>query len=595
MRKWNRLSLASAHQEPADASETRKVCVNVYSEKDQTLPGVDRVLRAIPGAVDRDAGGVITGTVRGIFQEDGFADGATLIIDGTTVRTYKNGTWGSLTGTLTGTDQVTVTYSQTECAFLSSGVVFVSKGETIRHATDGLTSDPSLAIGVADTAEAKFSGFTFLLSGTAYTKTSAEAPLGSEVVPVNKYGAVALDIDVSGTIAAVSSPDNETGYTTSSQAITDLPVVAYDKVRIGYVAVRSTSGAFTFGTTPLDDDDANTDVIFSDGQVKSTGLLDLLEQHGVDEVTSITSIGQRLVFTYGNQFGFSDPFDFGKTTAISYYTSERFPDENVAAFANGSELWISGTDSLEPWYETGDNDKPFRPLVGREIPKLGLLNKYCIISTGTTLISITPEYVVMAMPEASPQQISPNWVSRELKGKDVRMMVHTFEGHVFIFFRTDDLCIVFDATENKWVLRKTYGSETWQFKYMVEVAGNIFVASDSAFAELDRDTKTELGDPIVLEFTGHYAPMERGTVIGAVRATGAFAVGESSYDMAMSFDGGHVKGNYHPRRLGDSGDYGGRPIWTRCGSARRRPVVSFFRFSAEKHFMLQYVEWSGQS
>lgn len=125
---------------------------------------------------------------------------------------------------------------------------------------------PGLAIGSTPANVANLA-FDYQIAGVRYTKAAVAAGTapGNDVVPVDTFGAVALDIDATGTITVAEAADNVTGYATAAIAIADIPAVATGKARMGTVSVyRDTAGAFTFGTTSLADGD--TTVVYTDSQ-----------------------------------------------------------------------------------------------------------------------------------------------------------------------------------------------------------------------------------------------------------------------------------------------------------------------------------------
>lgn len=116
----------------------------------------------------------------------------------------------------------------------------------------GMLTSATLAIGSTNTAVASIA-FTYFIDGVTCSKVAVAtgtAP-GNDVIPEDKYGAVAFDIGVDGTIDAVEASTNSTGYTTAALAIDGLPAVATDHVRMGTVTAMKSDGAFTFGTTAL--------------------------------------------------------------------------------------------------------------------------------------------------------------------------------------------------------------------------------------------------------------------------------------------------------------------------------------------------------
>jgi len=142
-----RAVFATGHAARAFAGDSERVLVNMYAEPNESDPARPIKLMTTPGTMDKDAGNVIQGNIRAMAQEDAFASGKVLVLDGTTLRTWvpSTGTFGTITGTVTGTDRADVAISQTELAILSGGTVYVSAGTTIAAATDvdfpsGITS-----------------------------------------------------------------------------------------------------------------------------------------------------------------------------------------------------------------------------------------------------------------------------------------------------------------------------------------------------------------------------------------------------------------------------------------------------------------------
>jgi hypothetical protein len=120
--------------------------------------------------------------------------------------------------------------------------------------TDGVISSPTvLGLGSTKNLVANES-FTYYINGGQYSKaanTVGTAP-GNDVIPINKYGSVAFDIDAAGTITVAEATNNATGYSSAALAVAGLPALGADLFRIGRVTVIKTDGSFTFGTTDLD-------------------------------------------------------------------------------------------------------------------------------------------------------------------------------------------------------------------------------------------------------------------------------------------------------------------------------------------------------
>ena len=224
--------VAAGHYESDGVGDGRKVCINLYSEPNENDP--NRPMRHIvrPGSQDRDTGNVLTSVPRGIGQVDGHAGGKILVVDGVTVRTYDaaSATWGTLTGSLAGTDRVQMAFSEVQGAILADGRIFISDGASVAEETD------------------------------------------------------------------------------------------------------------------------------ADYELHQNN-------HGGAAITSIASIGQRLLFTYGSRWGWSDTLDFNSTSTTYFVTTEDSPDENVGLAVLNSLVYVFGTETIQPYAQTGqEGAAAFRPV-----------------------------------------------------------------------------------------------------------------------------------------------------------------------------------------------------------------------------------------
>lgn len=125
--------------------------------------------------------------------------------------------------------------------------------EGVTSASDFVLSSPTLAVGSTATAVST-AAFHFIVNGVQYYKEAVAAGTapGNDVITATKYGAVAFDIGANGTIDAIEATDQAAAeFTTEALAVAALPAAASDHVRIGWVTVTKSDGAFTFGGTEL--------------------------------------------------------------------------------------------------------------------------------------------------------------------------------------------------------------------------------------------------------------------------------------------------------------------------------------------------------
>lgn len=129
----------------------------------------------------------------------------------------------------------------------------------------GLFVIPSLNIGSLDATKVMNATFKYRIAGVKYDKATAETALGNTVIPINTFGAVALDIEANGTITVVEASANATGYGSAMLAVAGIPACADTKVRMGTITVTGSAADFTLGTTALNA--ADTVVAYNTGAI----------------------------------------------------------------------------------------------------------------------------------------------------------------------------------------------------------------------------------------------------------------------------------------------------------------------------------------
>lgn len=573
-----------------------KRCHNVYEEPHPNDPERQFALVETPGSLRRNT---YANGNRGMWQTDGFASGKVLVPHGAVMATFDpaTNTAGTLTGTLPGTDRGDAAFTENGAAFLFNGEICFSDGTYVRRATDGVLDDPNLAIGSTTTAVAT-GAFDYSINGTTYSKTAVVAGTapGNDVVPLGKYGAVAFDIGIDGTIDAIEAPANATGYDTASAAVAALPVPADAHIRIGYVTASKSDGAFTFGTTALNA--ANTTVAYTDATV-NTAFSDLLTDWDETGYSSIASLGQRVLATFGAKFMFGSvatSFDTLRTTsATNYYTAESSPDDLIAGRVLGELYYLFGTQTIEVWGLTGSADDPFA-LQGGMTQQVGCACRDGIVRTDNSLFFVDDAFNIRRLGNGGSPIVSEPWIAKALRAAGAANIignVYQDGGSTFPMWRTPSGCHVFNLLTNRWHTRGTNLTDTWRYTSVVTAGARVFVADATGqFDELSRDYTSEsmidastMGTEIVREFTA-FLNMPAFEAVPSIQLMGAKGVGTSTgqgadplISMRMSFDNGNTWTSWRPRNLGAQGVYDEATIWRVNGSAVRNGVVFHFRKS----------------
>jgi hypothetical protein len=388
-------------------------------------------------------------------------------------------------------------------------------------------------------------------------------------------------------------------YNVATDAWTSLTgtLTGTDRVR---VAFGETQAGFLSGGLFYVSASAGTDVAAATDADWAT----LLSDHGETAFTSIATMGQRALLTYGSRFAFSTTLQFNTTTTLSYYTAENAPDGIIAGVVLGDIYYVFGTQTIEPWLQTGDNDNPFSPIVGQVVTR-GAMARDAIVKLDNTLFFIGDDRAVYRLNGLVPQMINANdaWITRYLQtvnASDVVCSSMETEAHKFLFIWTPDKCIAYDVATSTWQIRRTYGSDTWEWLHHVANDGKFYAANQAtALVELSRSYKSDrqadastFGTHIVREFTAHLPVKTGRPPVGQVRVEGTKGIGLSTgtgsnplLELSISRDQGNTFEAWRSRSLGVIGNYGARTSWEQNGLAGPEQTVLYFRWSDPVGFL----------
>ena len=155
------------------------------------------------------------------------------------------------------------------------------------------------------------------------------------------------------------------------------------------------------------------------------------------------------------RFYLSGLLDAGTWDPLDTAEAESSPDFTRMIKADHGELWQFGTESIEPWYDSGNADVPFSPLKG-SIIQSGLGHQFSVAALDGSLFWVGrqkngPEMVFRA-DGYRPQRISNYAVEQSIQQKTasgVSPIAFGYQqfGHPFYFltYPDDDLTWVYDA------------------------------------------------------------------------------------------------------------------------------------------------------
>ena len=334
----------------------------------------------------------------------------------------------------------------------------------------------------------------------------------------------------------------------------------------------------------------------------------LLSDHGQTAFTSITAFGQRAILTYGARIAYSEAVDFNNTTTLNWYTAESDPDDLVCTVAIGNILWLCGTESMEPWIETGDNDVPLTPISGGADARC-LAFRDSVVKLDGSFAFIADDLTVRVMRNRNPEILGEKetWVTRLLEGvsdlSTVYCYAHLTEGHTFYVINAPSFCIAYDFATQQWTKRETKDENTWEWGFLIKDKAKIYAGSrlGAKLVELSRDYKSDdqpdastVGTYIERTFTAHLPSAQTGFDVESIRLEGTKGVGLASgasgdTDPEVTLYISRNKGiSYDTGRsvpLGAIGEYETDSSWFMNGGLKPEMTVLKFVVSAAVNFL----------
>lgn len=277
---------------------------------------------------------------------------------------------------------------------------------------------------------------------------------------------------------------------------------------------------------------------------------------------------------------------------LSFATAESSPDRLLDILFLKDQLVLFGTDTVEFWPNTGDNDLPFRPLEGAVISR-GIRNTGACCQIGGSFAWVTDESQVCVGSEDN--VISNTGLQRRIyDSAECRLFRFALEGNEFIALRLDTETQVYSRRTGMWSEFKSYGQDNWTAQCW---ADDIFGGSDGAIYEWSSAFQDGGADQSLLErrFRAGFPVNSAGTVIGnmALRCnpgeTLHTQVLEPTVEMRISRDGGKTWGHWLPASLGEQGKYREKVQWRGLGMASQPGFFAEFRVTDPAPFRVSDV------
>jgi len=219
---------------------------------------------------------------------------------------------------------------------------------------------------------------------------------------------------------------------------------------------------------------------------------------------------------------------------------------------------------------TGDLDLPFS-LIGGSVSKKGLVAPLAVVECDNTLMFPSEDNLFCRMNGYQPTRISTHGIERFLEGdanrENIQSLPYSFEGHSFANWTSTGYTVAYDAANQFWHERSSYGLNYWRACNAVRAFGKTIVGDSQSgkLFYLDKDTYTEDSGTMIwgMDTPFIHGVAGMGGIIDALHIDVATGVGttlttDQGYDpilmLSWSKDGGQTFVGNRQLKLGKGGE-----------------------------------------
>jgi hypothetical protein len=313
----------------------------------------------------------------------------------------------------------------------------------------------------------------------------------------------------------------------------------------------------------------------------AVGIEDLSGRSGWLPATYITYQDGRFVFVKKDSGTFfiselySSTFD-----PLEFASAESSPDDTLAIWSLGQQLWIYGAETIERWYNSGNADFPFER-INSAISQVGIAAPFSVAEIDSSLLWVGDERIIFQSSGYTPMRISTHYIESQIDQgtiTDAKAWFYTEKGHSFYVVTFPSLLdgagltFSYDLATKMWHRRSHFewgrhhiftGVRIWGRNIVGDFnSGDIYQLDQDAYQDdsLDILGVIETADLFTVSEWIRHAYLE----LDARKGYGGTVM------LEISDDGGKTWRNKPDASLGATGHYQHRTHWTRLGRSKRR-------------------------
>lgn len=307
--------------------------------------------------------------------------------------------------------------------------------------------------------------------------------------------------------------------------------------------------------------------------------LGTVTQSVVTSPSSIAYINQQFIITGSNGlFASSDVADGTTYNVLNYAGAEVNPDPLLRAYVYNQIVYMAGTRSIEPWYNSGTGNPPFSRQ-DSALMNIGIAGKHAITHTDNYLYWLSDDRQFTQAIGSSSRNITSTAVAHKVLSYSLvsDCIASTFitNGQTFVLwvFPGANTTLVYSETYEYWVELQSdteHPGNRWYGNAAVRCYEKILVADhrNGNIYELDNNTYTDNGNTrlrirTLPSINSQIIGRQGGRVIvGGIRISCQVGVGLATGQgvapvlmCEVSSDGGHTWGDETHVSIGALGDY----------------------------------------
>lgn len=276
---------------------------------------------------------------------------------------------------------------------------------------------------------------------------------------------------------------------------------------------------------------------------------------------------------------------------LDYTSAENEPDKLVDGLVFENHLVLGGVSSIEFHGQTGNDDAPWQPTLGRVFNK-GVRAAGCMTLWNNSFAWVSPGNIVYQYAGSAPARISDDGIE-ELIAASTACSTDSFflEGHEFLRIKLDDVDLLCDAVTGEWCQWATY-NQTGFVGGPVLTGPQFGSTIDGTIYNLTEND--ELGTTMERYFRAGF-PLEAGNMTVhnlALRANPGQGASALTVSMRYSRDGGQTWTNYVSVSLGDAGEYRTLAEWRALGLFDQPGALFDFKFTGDAQFRCSGVVYN---